>query len=135
MIDGTEKPQIPSKFANRAARYNEFGYNLHVRHALSRGCFCTTTAWNVSRFMGEVNSRPQFSFFFFQFKTSPLEFVSRKIDIISKCWTSLNKGMNKVFYANLMKVTNIKFHVMYSDPKFDKKKKCYLYFIVIFTDL
>ena len=31
--------------------------------------------------------------------------------------------MNKVFYANLMKVTNIKFHVMYSDPKFDKKKK------------
>ena len=36
-----------------------------------------------------------------------------------------------------MKVTNIKFHVMYSDPKFDKKikKKCYLYFIVIFTDL
>ena len=43
--------------------------------------------------------------------------------------------MNKVFYAYLMKVTNIKFHVMYSDPKFDKKKKCYLYFIVIFTDL
>ena len=33
-----------------------------------------------------------------------------------------------------MKVTNIKFHVMYSDPKFDLKK-CYLYFIVIFTDL
>ena len=61
--------------------------------------------------------------FFFQFKTSPLEFVSRKIDIISNCWTSLNKRMNKVFYANLMKVTNIKFHVMYSDPKFDKKKK------------
>ena len=25
MIDGTEKPQIPSKFAKRAARYNEFG--------------------------------------------------------------------------------------------------------------
>ena len=44
MIDGIEKPQIPSKFANRAARYNEFGYNLHVRHALSRGRFCTTTA-------------------------------------------------------------------------------------------
>ena len=33
-------------------------------------------------------------------------------------------GMNKVcFYANLMKVTNIKFHVMCSDFKFDKKKK------------
>ena len=26
MIDGTEKPQILSKFAKRAARYNEFGY-------------------------------------------------------------------------------------------------------------
>ena len=25
MIDGTEKPKIPSKFAKRAARYNEFG--------------------------------------------------------------------------------------------------------------
>ena len=44
MIDGTEKPKIPSKFAKRAARYNEFGYNLNVRHALSRGRFCTTTA-------------------------------------------------------------------------------------------
>ena len=36
--------------------------------------------------------------FFFKLKTSPLEFVSRKIDIICKCWTSLNKGMNKVFF-------------------------------------
>ena len=44
MIDGTKKNKIPSKFAKRAARYNEFGYNLHVRHALSRGRFCTTTA-------------------------------------------------------------------------------------------
>ena len=26
MIDGTEKPEISSKFAKRAARYNEFGY-------------------------------------------------------------------------------------------------------------
>ena len=25
MIDGTEKPKIPSKFAKQAARYNEFG--------------------------------------------------------------------------------------------------------------
>ena len=25
MIDGKEKPKIPSKFAKRAARYNEFG--------------------------------------------------------------------------------------------------------------
>ena len=27
MIDGTEKPKIPSKFAKRAAQYNAFGYN------------------------------------------------------------------------------------------------------------
>ena len=27
MIDGTEKPKIPSKFAKHAARYNEFGHN------------------------------------------------------------------------------------------------------------
>ena len=26
MIDGTEKPKIPSKFSKRAARYNEFRY-------------------------------------------------------------------------------------------------------------
>ena len=26
MIDGTEKPKIPLKFAKRATRYNEFGY-------------------------------------------------------------------------------------------------------------
>ena len=25
MIDGTQKPKIPSKFAKRAARYNELG--------------------------------------------------------------------------------------------------------------
>ena len=25
MIDGTEKPKIPSKFAKRTAQYNEFG--------------------------------------------------------------------------------------------------------------
>ena len=30
MIDGTEKPKIPSKFAKRAAGYNEFGYKDHV---------------------------------------------------------------------------------------------------------
>ena len=29
MIDGTEKPKIPSKFAKRAARYNEFRCNLY----------------------------------------------------------------------------------------------------------
>jgi len=28
MIDETEKPKIPSKFAKPAARYNEFGYKL-----------------------------------------------------------------------------------------------------------
>ena len=30
MIDGTEKPKIPSKFAKRTARYNEFGSNYLV---------------------------------------------------------------------------------------------------------
>ena len=29
MIDGTEEPKIPLKFAKLAARYNEFGYNKH----------------------------------------------------------------------------------------------------------
>ena len=29
MIDKTEKPKIPSKFAKRAAQYNEFGYNKY----------------------------------------------------------------------------------------------------------
>ena len=57
-----------------------------------RGCCCTTMAWNVSRFLGEVNSRPQFSFHFLNLKTSPLEFISRKIAIISKNWTRWNKG-------------------------------------------
>ena len=28
MIDGTENPKIPSKFAKRTARYNEFRYNI-----------------------------------------------------------------------------------------------------------
>ena len=27
MIDGTEKPKLPSKFVTRAARYNEFSCN------------------------------------------------------------------------------------------------------------
>ena len=31
MIDGTEKPKIPSKFAKRAARYNKFAYNIFQR--------------------------------------------------------------------------------------------------------
>ena len=30
MIDGTEKPKIPSKFAKHAARYNEFGYKISI---------------------------------------------------------------------------------------------------------
>ena len=29
MIDGTEKPKIPLKFAKRAARYNEFRYKVY----------------------------------------------------------------------------------------------------------
>ena len=28
MIDGTEKPEFPSKFAKRAAWNNEFGHNF-----------------------------------------------------------------------------------------------------------
>ena len=31
MIDGTGKLKIPSKFAKRAARYNEFGYKLQKK--------------------------------------------------------------------------------------------------------
>ena len=35
MIDGTEKPKIPSKFSKHAARYNEFGskptYSVEMR--------------------------------------------------------------------------------------------------------
>ena len=30
MIDGTGKPKIPSKFAKRAARYNEFNSKTHI---------------------------------------------------------------------------------------------------------
>ena len=30
MIDGTEKPKIPSKFSKHAARYNEFGSNIII---------------------------------------------------------------------------------------------------------
>ena len=45
MIDRTEKPKIPSKFAKRAARYNEFGFNISnvVRHSvflLSLNLYC-----------------------------------------------------------------------------------------------
>ena len=29
MIDGSEKPKIPSKFAKRTARYNEFRYKCY----------------------------------------------------------------------------------------------------------
>ena len=35
MIDETEKPKIPSKFAKRAARYNEFGYKIKTASCLS----------------------------------------------------------------------------------------------------
>ena len=28
MIDGTEKPQFPLKFAKHTVRHNEFGYNF-----------------------------------------------------------------------------------------------------------
>ena len=35
MIDGTEKPKIPSKFAKRTARYNEFRYNVFIAVAVS----------------------------------------------------------------------------------------------------
>ena len=35
MIDGTEKPKIPLKFAKRTARYNEFRYNVFIAVAVS----------------------------------------------------------------------------------------------------
>ena len=37
MIDGTEKPKIPSKFAKHAARYNEFGYKISINVYFIRG--------------------------------------------------------------------------------------------------
>ena len=41
MIDGTEKPKIPSKFAKRMARYNEFDSNKllfqHFDYTLTLG--------------------------------------------------------------------------------------------------
>ena len=37
MIDGTEKPKIPSKFAKRAERYNEFGSNPLAKFAYQAG--------------------------------------------------------------------------------------------------
>ena len=30
MIDGTEKPKIPSLFAKHAAQYNQFGCNVFI---------------------------------------------------------------------------------------------------------
>ena len=48
MIDETEKPTIPSKFAKRAARYNEFGYKelLHVYPVYSGHEFKETQVLN-----------------------------------------------------------------------------------------
>ena len=40
MIDGTEKPKIPQKFARRAARYNEFGSNDHGLFSLCELRLC-----------------------------------------------------------------------------------------------
>ena len=37
MIDGTEKPKIPSKFAKHAARYNEFGCEISINVYFIRG--------------------------------------------------------------------------------------------------
>ena len=74
-----EKLQISHSDVIRVQRYLYKCITLFVR-----GRCCTTMARNVSRFLGEVNSRPQFSFHFLNLKTSPLEFISRKIAIISK---------------------------------------------------
>ena len=35
MIDGTEKPKNPSKFAKHTARYNEFCYKMNLPFKLS----------------------------------------------------------------------------------------------------
>ena len=37
MINGTEKPKIPSKFAKHAAQYNEFGYKISINVYFIRG--------------------------------------------------------------------------------------------------
>ena len=54
MIDGTEKPKISSKFAIRAARYNEFhckfissGYNSEVRTFLLKVLYVFPMTGNV----------------------------------------------------------------------------------------
>ena len=41
MIDGTEKPKIPSKFAIHAVRYNKFRckYYLDMELKIIAGCF------------------------------------------------------------------------------------------------
>ena len=41
MIDGTEKPKIPSKVAIRAAQYNKFHckYHLGMELKIITGCF------------------------------------------------------------------------------------------------
>ena len=41
MIDGTEKPQFPLKFAKRAARYNEFGQNFPKKDRRTLVCYGT----------------------------------------------------------------------------------------------
>ena len=39
MIDGREKAKIPSKFAKRAAQYNEFGYKTKLKTYLFTNFF------------------------------------------------------------------------------------------------
>ena len=53
MIDGTEKPKIPSKFSKRAARYNEFRCNLafcssaYMMIISESGLFCKVSVETV----------------------------------------------------------------------------------------
>ena len=58
MIDGTEKPKIPSKFAKHAARYNEFDSNSpsrpfenfylpHYKFLIEQGFKCNISVLNA----------------------------------------------------------------------------------------
>ena len=51
MIDGTEKPKIPSKFAKHAARYNEFGYPKRALHPREQHCFTVHNSSSLSVFV------------------------------------------------------------------------------------
>ena len=63
MIDGTERPKIPSKFAKSAARYNEFGYIYFYKESfihLSWTVFiCLFSILRNSYLESDVNCLPE----------------------------------------------------------------------------